>query len=95
MTEVHVWSRFVETIGAWEHYTVKCGATHRRLLGAGGRSDATVVATEDDLSDATCLHCLRAVRDAHLRRAEWSATIGRAALERYEQVKRQRARRTR
>lgn len=85
MKVVHVWARHLDT--QWCQAT--CGAmlTHEKGYVA--------IPTRDwQLERATCLHCLKWIRDQALRDSRKHAEIAEKASETYDRVKRRRARKS-
>lgn len=95
MGHVHVWSRFVQQDGPWETFDTRCGARLRREVGQPYRELVAVEGDEESMSEVTCLHCLRQVREYALRRAAYYARVAEHTSELYDSEVRRRVRRRR
>ena len=82
--KVHVWDRYLGD----GRVRVACGPVFPQ-----SSFDPRRTPTEDDLEHATCLHCIRSVRDDALSSAERQSRIASAATALLESLRAKKARR--
>lgn len=93
MRRIHIWHRLVSCTGAVDVYRTHCGRELARPSDPANTDPRYRVATDASSGEVpTCLDCMRALRDAHLRRAEVSSARANQLTQQMESERRRRAR---